>query len=395
MVRRIDMKYKFADLFCGGGGMSLGLIKAGLEDTVAVDFWDAAKNNYTTYGPLSKSEFLQRNLFNQDEVDDVVNKLNSKHIDILAGGPPCQGFSTLGKREDDDCRNKLVDAYLEIALRVRPKMIIMENVPAIQSMKHSSGLRYPEFAKKYLNENGYNATTVFMEGEKVGLAQSRKRLFLLAINKDYGGTIENYDQVIHSVIEKYESQYTPKTLKDVIYDLPRYESGEGEDIAIYNGKPLYNHTVFKYKADNLARIKSVPYKGGLQDIPDELLSNHLKKMKSGGYGSGGFVKNLYGRLDWEKPSGTIVAGIKKITCGRFFHPECNRLLTVREAARIQSFPDDYLVKGGMIEQYTIIGNAVPPRFSEVVGQVLVDVFEKYEKEKINEDYLCGLEASNM
>ena len=370
---------KFADLFCGGGGMSLGLISAGMKDTVAVDFWEAAKNNYTTYEPLSHSEFLQLNLFDDKNKDKVVELLKKKKIDVLAGGPPCQGFSTLGKREEEDLRNKLVDAYLSIALRVSPKMIIMENVPAIQSMKHESGLRYPEYAKKLLSENGYYATTVFMEGEKVGLAQSRKRLFLLAINKEYVKEIDDFDKEIITELDKIESQYEKKTLRDVIFDLPRYESGEGMDIAEVDGKPLYNHTVFKYREDNLRRIECVPYNGGLQDIPDELLSNHLKKMKSGGYGSGGFVKNLYGRLDWDQPSGTIVAGIKKITCGRYFHPECNRLLTVREAARLQSFPDDYIVKGGQIEQYTIIGNAVPPRFGEVVGRVLTIIYNKYKR----------------
>ena len=255
----------------------------------------------------------------------------------------------------------------------------MENVPAIQSMRHSSGLKYPEYAKKLLSENGYYATTVFMEGEKVGLAQSRKRLFLLAINKEHVDEIDDFEHAVLSELESIEKNYERKTLRDVIYDLPRYESGEGTDIAEVNGMPLYNHTVFKYREDNLRRIECVPYKGGLQDIPDELLSNHLKKMKSGGYGSGGFVKNLYGRLDWDQPSGTIVAGIKKITCGRYFHPECNRLLTVREAARLQSFPDDYIVKGGQIEQYTIIGNAVPPRFGEVVGKVLTKIYNKHKR----------------
>lgn len=370
---------KFADLFCGGGGMSLGLIQAGFEDTVAVDFWDAAKKNYTTYEPLSKSDFLQLNLFEEKNRQEVVDKLKEKQIDILAGGPPCQGFSTLGKRDDDDHRNKLVDAYLEIALKVRPKVIIMENVPAIQSMKHESGLKYPEYAKKLLRENSYYATTVFLEGEKLGLAQSRKRLFLLAINKDYVNEIENYEELVNSEILKIENESEKRTLRDVIFDLPRYESGEGEEAITINQSTIYNHNVFKYREDNLARIKSVPYNGGLQDIPDQLLSNHLKKMKSGGYGSGGFVKNLYGRLDWDKPSGTIVAGIKKVTCGRYFHPECNRLLTVREAARIQSFPDDYIVKGGMIEQYTVIGNAVPPVFSKTIGTVLGKIYSQFER----------------
>lgn len=376
--------FKFADLFCGGGGMSLGLIAAGMVDTIAVDFWEAAKNNYTTYEPLSHSEFLQLNLFDDKNKDLIVDALKEKQIDVLAGGPPCQGFSTLGKREEEDLRNKLVDAYLSIALRVAPKMIIMENVPAIQSMKHESGMKYPEYAKKLLTDNGYYATTVFMEGEKVGLAQSRKRLFLLAIKKTCVNELEDFAKLVTLEIEKVESKYERKTLRDVIFDLPRYESDEGTDIAEYNGKPLYNHTVFKYREDTLRRIECVPYNGGLQDIPDELLSNHLKKMKSGGYGSGGFVKNLYGRLDWDQPAGTIVAGIKKVTCGRYFHPECNRLLTVREAARLQSFPDDYIVKGGQIEQYTIIGNAVPPRFSEIVGTVLTSIYEAYKKEEDKE-----------
>lgn len=371
--------YKFADLFCGGGGMSLGLIASGMKDTVAVDFWEVAKNNYTSYEPLSHSKFLQLNLFDDDNKERVVEELNNKKIDVLAGGPPCQGFSTLGKREEEDCRNKLVDTYLSIALKVMPKMIIMENVPAIQSMKHESGMRYPEYAKKLLSDNGYYATTVFLEGEKVGLAQSRKRLFLLAINKASVNEIEDYPREILDALKSAEENYERKTIRDVIFDLPRYESGEGTDIAEVDGKPLYNHTVFKYREDNLRRIECVPYGGGLQDISDELLSNHLKKMKSGGYGSGGFVKNLYGRLDWDQPSGTIVAGIKKITCGRYFHPECNRLLTVREAARLQSFPDDYIVRGSQIEQYTVIGNAVPPRFSEVVGTILTKIYQKHEK----------------
>ena len=158
------------------------------------------------------------------------------------------------------------------------------------------------------------------------------------------------------------------------------QSGEGADELCLDGRTINNHYVFVYEKNTLKRIEAVPEKGGLQDIPDSLLSNHLKKMKSGGYGSGGFVKNLYGRLDWDAPSGTVVAGIKKITCGRFFHPVDNRLLTVREAARLQSFPDDYRFLGGLIDQYTVVGNAVPPKFSEYIGKVLIDMYERFRKD---------------
>lgn len=379
------MSYKFADLFCGCGGMSIGLINAGFVDTVAADFWDVAKNNYLSYEPLSHTDFYQTNMFNEDERKELSNVLSSSSIDLLAGGPPCQGFSTLGKREEKDTRNTLVESYLKTALEIKPKMLIMENVPAIQSMKHSSGKKYPEYAKELLRSNGYYAETVFVDGNQVGLAQTRKRLFLIALNKGYLKEIDDFSKVLTNTIAKLQPTHDYLPIKDVIGDLPRLESGEGADELCTKNGVVYNHYVFKYEPNTLARIKTVPKNGGLQDIPDELLSNHLVKMKHGGYGSGGFVKNLYGRLDWEKPSGTIVAGIKKITCGRFFHPVDSRLLTVREAARLQSFPDDYKILGGLIDQYTVVGNAVPPKFSELIGNVLIDIFETYKRGDTDEN----------
>lgn len=373
------MKYKFADIFCGGGGMSLGLVDAGFIDTIAADYWDVAKNNYTSYHKLNTSRFFQTDMFKEEERITLHKELIKSGIDLLAGGPPCQGFSTLGKREGADTRNTLVEAYLEMAVKVMPKMIIMENVPAIQSMKHFSGLKYPDYAKKFLCKHGYYAETVFIDGYQVGLAQTRKRLFLIAVNKGAVNKIDNYSDLLKNTIEKLALSQEYSTLRYTIYDLPRLESGEGSDEMIINGTKIYNHSVFKYQKETLKRIQKVPRCGGLQDIPDSLLSNHLIKMKSGGYGSGGFVKNLYGRLDWDKPSGTIVAGIKKITCGRFFHPECNRLLTVREAARIQTFPDDYKFLGSLVDQYTIVGNAVPPKFSELIGRVLIEIYENYRR----------------
>lgn len=370
------MKYTFADLFCGGGGMSLGLIEAGFNHKVAVDFWDVAKKNYTSYHKLSCGEFYQMDLFDKDKQNELINILKSLDIDLLAGGPPCQGFSTLGKRSDKDSRNLLVDAYLDIAINVLPKMIIMENVPAMQSMKHKSGIKYPEYAKKYLENNGYYSEILLVDGKQVGIAQTRKRLFIIAIKKEVIRNIDDFSKIIKDKVLKLSNNTKQKCLRDVIFDLPRFETGEGDEEIIVDGKKIYNHNVFDYGDANLERIKQVPLGGGLQDIPDRYLSNHLIKMKNGGYGSGGFVKNLYGRLEWDKPSGTIVAGIKKITCGRFFHPECNRLLTVREAARIQSFPEDYKFLGSFTDQYTIVGNAVPPKFSEFIGKVLLEIYKE-------------------
>ena len=371
------MPYRFADLFCGCGGMSIGLVNAGFTDTIAADFWDIAKKNYMSYSPISGSTFYQTNMFIEEERKELVNALKTADIDLLAGGPPCQGFSTLGKREERDSRNTLVEAYLKTALEIKPRMIIMENVPAIQSMKHSSGKRYPEYAKDLLIENGYYADTTFIDGKQVGLAQTRKRLFLIAIRKDCVSEIKDFSTVLTNTINELQTANEYDSLYNVIGNLPHLESGEGSDELVWGGKTIYNHYAFVYEPKTLERIKAVPKNGGLQDIPDDLLSNHLKKMKHGGYGSGGFVKNLYGRLDWEKPAGTIVAGIKKITCGRFFHPSDNRLLTVREAARLQSLPDDYKFQGSLVDQYTVVGNAVPPRFSELIGRTIIKIYEEY------------------
>lgn len=373
------MSYKFADLFCGCGGMSLGLCKAGFVDTVAADLWDIAKANYLSYEPLSHTTFYQTNMFNEDERKELSDALVTAEIDLLAGGPPCQGFSTLGKREEKDKRNTLVEAYIKTALEVKPKMLIMENVPAIQSMKHSSGKKYPEYIKELLRDNGYYAETVFIDGNQVGLAQTRKRLFLIALCKAYVNEIDDYSSVLAKTISELQPAHDYATLRSVIEDLPSLSSGEGADEMHTPSGTIYNHYAFEYEKKTLERIKTVPAKGGLQDIPDELLSDHLKKMKHGGYGSGGFVKNLYGRLDWDKPAGTVVAGIKKITCGRFFHPRDSRLLTVREAARLQSFPDDYRFQGGLIDQYTVVGNAVPPKFGEFIGRVIMTLYENYRR----------------
>lgn len=363
---------KFADVFCGAGGLSIGLVESGMRDIISCDFWDVAKENYTSYSKLSESRFYQINMHDKKQRKELIDAINSNQIDVLAGGPPCQGFSTLGKRENKDKRNELVDAYLDVVKKTKTKVIIMENVPAMQSMVHESGEKYPEYVVNFLNKQGYYATRIFIEGKMVNLSQTRKRLFIIAFKKSHFKKIDDYERELSKIIDKNIIRSEYKTVKESIGDLPRLKSNEGKEIIEINEKKIYNHRAFKYNKKIIDRISKVPKNGGLQDIPNEFLSNHLIKMKQGKYGSGGFVKNLYGRLDWNKPSGTIVAGIKKVTAGRFFHPVDNRLLTVREAARLQSFPDDYLFKGSMNDQYTLVGNAVPPKFGELIGKTIIE-----------------------
>jgi DNA (cytosine-5)-methyltransferase 1 len=163
-------------------------------------------------------------------------------------------------------------------------------------------------------------------------------------------------------------------LRDVIGNLPKVAVREGADVLeLEDGSLIYNHKSMKHSKQLEIRFSHVPKDGGLLDVPVELLTNHLRKIVNGEYGSGGFAKNIYGRMNWNKPSGTIVAGMDKITVGRFVHPDENRLLTPRECARIQSFPDDFIFTGGMVSQYYQIGNAVPPKISRIFANIFSEI----------------------
>lgn len=369
---------EFADLFCGAGGISIGLKKAGFSPKYAVDIWQASKKNYTEYSELKEAEFNQLDLLKPEDREKLIHILGNNKLTLLSGGPPCQGFSTMGKRKAGDKRNGLVDSFLEIISKTNPKIVIMENVTGLNSMIHEGGLKYPQFISKFLDEikPGYFTCRAQLNGLDYGLAQTRKRVFFVCIRKDIWTNGLNFEDEFLKILESYKEKKL-KVIKDVIYDLPRLESEEGDEELEINGEVIYNHNVFKYSDILLKRFSFVKPGGGLRDIPDEYLPEHLLKVRKGVYGNGGLQKNVYGRLEWDKPSGTIVAGIKKITCGRFVHPENDRLLTVRECARIQGFPDDYKLTGSMTEQYTLVGNAVPPKFSEILGKAVRQILEKY------------------
>ncbi|RYD02608.1 hypothetical protein N752_25100 [Desulforamulus aquiferis] len=365
---------KYADIFCGCGGLSYGFYNNNnYNGLLAVDHWPIAGRVYKDNHP--NTSFELKDLYNPEEVENVIDSLKY-NCDVLLGGPPCQSFSTLGKRKDDDKRSSLVDIYMSICLNVRPKIVIMENVQGIVSKKHYTGEKYPDFIKKSLDKH-FNIKTLFVNALEYGIPQTRTRWLLVAVNKEVDPNTNTLEKVIIG-IEQRKSGKT-MVLRDAIGDLPYIESGEGEEELVLNSKSskriIYNHRAMKHSNRLIERLSHVPVGGGLPNVPHELLTNHLRKMLNGEYGSGGHVKNIYGRLDWEKPCGTIVAGMDKITCGRFVHPMANRLLTPRECARIQSFPDDFKFSGSLVNQYYLIGNAVPPKISTVIAESISDVLK--------------------
>jgi DNA (cytosine-5)-methyltransferase 1 len=365
-------KLKFADLFCGCGGFSYGFnSKIGYQNILAVDSWDASVKVYSQNYP--KNSPMTLDLSDLKSINYVTKILRENGCDVLVGGPPCQGFSTLGLRRHSDKRSELVEVFIEIAKKIQPSIILMENVRGILSMKHPKGGIYPERIRNILNPSSikkWDCKDLLIDMQDFGLAQTRKRNLFIAVNRKKVD-IEIFWKEFDINLNKFIKKSSQANLRDVIYDLPRIPMGEiGPDVVNLKGKKIYNHRAMKHSSELIARFKHVPPGGGLMDVPKRLLTDHLKRMVSGNYGSGGHVKNIYGRMEWDKPSGTIVAGIDKITCGRFVHPEDHRLLTPRECARIQSFPDDFVFEGSNVSQYYMIGNAVPPKFSEVLAKIV-------------------------
>lgn len=355
------------DVFSGCGGFSLGFSQdSGFDVRYAIDSWDKALETIELNKPTIKT--VQSDLSIPESLDEIADRIDGS--DILIGGPPCQGFSTLGKRRDGDKRSSLVDVFAELVNRVRPKIALVENVRGIQSKKHPEFGTYANALQQGLQngaDGGYFTSSKLLNAVQFGVPQNRVRWFMLAVRADLLSGQDALDR-FWGFLDETAAQ-GPVTLRDAIGDLPRLSSGE-EKKSDSEGKVLHNHRAMRHSEALTRRLSAIPPLGGLPDVPRELLTPHLRRMLDGGYGSGGHVKNIYGRMDWDAPSGTIVAGIDKITCGRFVHPEQDRLLSPRECARIQTFPDQYRFVGGQVAQYYQIGNAVPPKLSHAIARAL-------------------------
>lgn len=387
----MNQLFTFADFFAGCGGLSHGFhAKASFKGIFATDNWGAAKNNYILNAPDANFKLLD--MHKQSDIQGAINECINK-TDIVIGGPPCQGFSTLGKRAADCKLSTLVDVFLDMAVKINPKIIIMENVRGITSKKHPSGSTYKEFIHNFfdqLPDETYNYADLLIDCSEFGLAQTRIRYLLIAVRKDINQNNDVLNKIISSISQ--QKSVNKLVLKDVIGDLPIVNPGDGVDEVLqdtFQGKrKVFNHKAMNHSEALQKRFSHIPPGGGLPDVPVELLTPHLIKMLQGGYGSGGHIKNIYGRLKWSEPCGTIVAGIDKITCGRFVHPDLNRLLTPRECARIQSFPDNFRFSGGSVTQYYLIGNAVPPKISAVLANAVNQAFSDCEIKVENKNVIA-------
>lgn len=322
--------YNSIDLFAGCGGLSQGMHDAGFQTKVAVELVPEAARAYSMNHP--DTVVLEKDIRNV-KISEIKNALAGEKLHLLAGCPPCQGFSAVRKlnkkRSVRDNRNNLVLEYFRMVKELKPLTIMMENVPGLKDYYLFKSI------VKELKELGYNPKVEIVDVKKYGVPQGRRRLVMV------GSLLGDID-VAKGCNEKI-------TVRDVIYGMETPE--ETLD-------PLHK-IVAKHSDAVMERIRLTPKDGGSRkDLPDSyVLECH--KGKNVGF------NDVYGRLRWDDHSTTITGGCLNPSKGRFLHPEQDRVLTPREAALLQSFPADYKFPLDIPKQALalLIGNALPPKFS--------------------------------
>lgn len=332
------MLIEAVDLFCGVGGLTAGLLKAGVKVKAGYDIEPQCQFGYEYNNKNAKFILKDVAEVTKEEIDSLYSK---GAIRLLAGCAPCQPFSTYNQGKDTRLDKKwpLLYHFSRLIEEVRPELVTMENVPDV--VKHEV---YHDFVAK-LEALGYTVSAQRVDCVQYGIPQTRKRHVLLA------SLISDNISLIPATHEK------PITVKEVIEGLPLLNAGEQDD-----SDPL--HICSKLSSLNLKRIRASKPGGTWRDWPEELVAKCHTKSSGKSYAS------VYGRMEWDKPAPTITTQCYGFGNGRFGHPTQDRAISLREAALLQTFPNNYKFFEGNMNFQSIgrmIGNAVPVRLGEVVG----------------------------
>ncbi|NOT79310.1 MAG: DNA cytosine methyltransferase [Bacteriovoracaceae bacterium] len=360
-------EFNFVDLFCGAGGLSIGLEQAGMSCILGTDintyamqsFREYHKNAETFCGPISSLT---------DK--DLKEKIGNKRVDLVCGGPPCQGFSTIGEGNKDDRRNSLFEEFVRVVRVLGPTYMLFENVSGLLAAKNEKTLNAILSSFKAL---GYHLKIKVLESQHFGVPQKRKRIIILGCKENYAF---DFPKPIFDCVEN--GKYVrPVNLGEVI-----------DDIATENGE-IFNHQVDKATPERISveRISCIPEGRGIRykKDEDEFFPDKLKlgfdwsKMKEGR------LRELrFFRLSRMQPTPTINTG-----CTQYYHPNENRHFTVRELARIQTFPNNFKLYGNIVSQRKLVGNAVPVLMGKAIGRSLLESFNL--KQQDNEVYTIDIE----
>lgn len=346
------LMFNILDLFCGAGGFSYGMEKnPRFKTLISLDNDEYAGNTFKLNMPWCDVHIGD---ITDDKVkNNIIQEAREKEINMIIGGPPCQGFSNKGKKLGlEDPRNFLFREYLSFVKELQPEVFVIENVKALLST--SNGW----FKKQILSaieQLGYFVDYGVLNAEEYGVPQSRERAIFICCKKQ-------------KITLPSPTRDIPVTVREAISDLAYHESGEGAPVELYLEQPqsgyqkmmregsenLHNHVASKHKQVAIDKLKMIPPEKGKECLPPELLGNQK-------------FKTTWGRLKWDEPSPTIDTRFDAASNGTNNHPFLNRAITPREAARIQSFDDRFIFYGSKVRIRKQIGNAVPPLMAKAIA----------------------------
>lgn len=339
------MKNKIVDLFCGCGGLSRGFEMAGFEVKAAIDMWpDAVK----TYNHNQNKDIAECNDIHNWTKEHLKNLASNDDIVGVIGGPPCQGYSTVGTRDVNDPRNHLYLEYCRVVEQLNPDFFVLENVKGLTTL--ANGAFRDDIIKRF-GELGFIVEYKIVNAADYGVPQNRLRVFFVGIkNKHFSFPTPSGKKI---------------TCMDALSDLPSLNSSNGlDDVHYYESAPqnnyqkemrgscteIKNHQITVHSQQTVDIIEKIPDGGSIKDLPREFWE--VRK-----------YNKAFERMSSTRPSNTVDTGHRN-----YFHYKENRIPTVRENARIQSFPDCFEILGSKTSQYKQVGNAVPPLLAYAIAK---------------------------
>ncbi len=375
-------RFTAIDLFSGAGGISIGLHAAGFDVLLASD-WDAASAR-THRRNFPESPFIEGDI-REVSGRKILSKarIAPRELDLLIGGPPCQGFSIIGARVVHDERNDLFRDFLRIADALKPKCIVIENVPGLATLARGAILKEILDGFRRL---GYTVGFAELLAAQYGVPQMRWRMVFVGFRKDLdiapGMGFPKPTHGRRGIGELIPNCTIPPqdmagfiTAREAIGDLPAVEPGE--IVSIYPGQPqcayqhemragldteLFNHYAPKLSPQNMARIAALKQGQNWRDLPLELLPEGMRRALRKDH------TRRYSRMSWNGVPRSIITRFRDPKSGEYTHPDQQRTISIREAARIQSFPDRFAFEGSYSEQYDQVGNAVPPKLAQAIAR---------------------------
>lgn len=388
---RVNVSLKMIDLFAGAGGLSEGLKEVGFESLYANEI----KRRYSeTYAANHPNTLVDQRDIRSVDAEAIRNQLGIKpgELDLLAGGPPCQGFSINAPvRSSDDKRNHLFKEFMRFVETFQPRSVLIENVPGLVSFSGGGTLNA---ILSVLESNGYKVDVKILYAPHYGVPQTRWRTIVIAL-REGGLPGAAFPEPAHQAPLRvnFTSKFAGRNIvafpnklelpphisvQEAIDDLPQLKNGQlGEDLKPYRTSPqndfqavmragsseVANHQAAKLSSVNIERLTHIPPGGNWTDIPFELLPKGMKRARRSDH------TKRYGRVSPDGLASTILTKCDP-HWGAYFHYNQNRAFTVREAARLQTFPDTFHFSGSRVEQYEQVGNAVPPLMAAAIGRSL-------------------------